>query len=47
MLNRWKKTVKKLNNTSGYIPMPKDEIDKEYIVMTEAELKLVLERKLE
>jgi len=42
MLDRWKKKVKKLNNTSCYIPMPKTERDKEYIVMTEEELRLII-----
>lgn len=47
MLDRWIKTVKKLNSTSCYIPMPKSEEGREYIVMTKSELKLILERKLD
>lgn len=46
MLNRWKKEVKKQNNSAGYIAMPASEIGKQWIVMTEAELELLLGRKL-
>lgn len=41
MLNRFKKTVKKLNNTGAYINMPKSEIDKEYYVLTQSELDML------
>jgi hypothetical protein len=47
MLNRFKKTVKKLNNSTCYIAMPKSEEDKEYYVLTEKELELILGRKIE
>ena len=45
MLNRFKKTVKKLNNTGAYINMPKSEIDKEYYVLTLEELRLITNNK--
>ena len=41
------KEVKTLNNHSGYIPMPKSEIGKEYIVMTQKELDYLMGRRYE
>jgi hypothetical protein len=41
------KEVKKLNNTSGYIPMKYDEVGKEFIVMTLRELEFLIGRKYE
>ena len=39
--------VKKHNNTSGYIQMPKKDIGKEFVVMTLEELEFMVGRKLE
>ena len=47
MLNRFVKTVKKQNSSSGYISMPKSEIGKDYYVITAKELEILLGRKLE
>ena len=47
MLNRFIKTVKRQNNSAGYIAMPHSEIDKEYYVLTKTELEVILGRKLE
>ena len=46
-MNRFKKTVKKQNATSGYISMPASEIDKEYYVLSKKELELIIGKKVE
>ena len=38
------KEVKKLNNTAGYISMKKEDVGKEYLVMTQKDLDYVLGR---
>lgn len=46
-MNITTKEVKTLNATSGYIQMPKSEVGKEFLVLTQKELEFLLGRKLE
>lgn len=41
------KEVRNLNQSNGYISMPRDSIGKEFVVMTQEELEFLLGRKLE